>query len=141
MYGLTYPCNICPTIVPHQPHFNIPNNYPCHICLTIVPHQPNFNIPMPYLLNNNNNNNKYNSFTSFCLRIVIVVGQSFRSISSQVDLQLSERFFLVTFTLSSSTFYYETDHIKYEITFGGRHCGLRRFKLGARFTWDSNPVL
>ena len=29
-----------------------------------------------------------------------------------------------------STFYYETDHRKCEMTLGGWHCGLRLFKLG-----------
>ena len=38
--------------------------------------------------------------------------------------------FLVTLTLSSSTFYYEADNRKCEITLGGTHCGLRLFKLG-----------
>ena len=38
--------------------------------------------------------------------------------------------FLVALTLSSSIFYYETDHRKCEITLGGWHYGLRLFKLG-----------
>ena len=39
-------------------------------------------------------------------------------------------FFWATLPLSSSTFYYETDDRKCEITLGGWHCGLRLFKLG-----------
>ena len=50
---------------------------------------------------------------------VVVLGQTFRSISSQAGLKLSECFFIVTLTLSSSTFYYDTDHKKCEITLGG----------------------
>ena len=50
---------------------------------------------------------------------VVVVGQTFRSISSQACLQLSECF---CFSYSYSvfcTFYYETDHRKCEMTLGG----------------------
>ena len=53
------------------------------------------------------------------LQEVVVVGQTFRYISSQAGLQLSECVFLVTLSLSSSTFYYETDHTKCEITLVG----------------------
>ena len=42
----------------------------------------------------------------------------------------SQCFFSVILTLFFSTFYYETDHRKCEITLGGWHCGLRLFKLG-----------
>ena len=38
-------------------------------------------------------------------------------------------FFSYPYTVFSK-FYYETDHRKFEMTLGGRHCGLRFFKLG-----------
>ena len=74
---------------------------------------------------------EHNSSTSFCLR----------SISCRMQDRPFDPFpakpaynylnvFLVTLTLSSSTFYYETDHRKCEITLGGWPCGLRLFKLG-----------
>ena len=47
---------------------------------------------------------------------VVVVGQTFRSISSQAGLQLSECFFSYAIF---STFYFETDHRKCEMTLGG----------------------
>ena len=69
-----------------------------------------------------------NSSTSFCLR----------SSSCGTDLSIHFQpsrpatiwmFFLVTQTLSSSTFVYETDHRTCEITLGDWHSGLRLFKL------------
>ena len=41
--------------------------------------------------------------------------------------------------LSSSTFYYETDHRKCEIMFGGWHCGLRLFILRRPHTMGFEP--
>ena len=75
----------------------------------------------------NNNNNK-NSSTSFCLRSSC---RTDLSIHFQPSLPTTIwMFFLVTLTPSSSTFYYETDHRKYEITLGGWHSSLRLFILG-----------
>ena len=70
-----------------------------------------------------------NSSTSFCLRT-----SSCRTVLS-IHFQQSRpttiwMVFLVTLTLSSSTFYYEADHRKCEITLRGWLCGLRLFKLG-----------
>ena len=69
-----------------------------------------------------------NGSTSFCLR-----SSSCRtdlSIHYQPSQPITIFMFLFTLTLSSSTFYYEADHRKCEITLGGSHCGLRLFKLG-----------
>ena len=49
-------------------------------------------------------------------------------------------FFWVTLTLSSSSFYYETDHRKCEITLGG-WCCLWLIKLGRPFHTGFNPGL
>ena len=70
-----------------------------------------------------------NSSTSSCLR----------SSSCRTDLSIHFQpsrpttiwmLFWVTLTLSSSTFCYETDHRKCEITLAIWHCSLRLFKLG-----------
>ena len=71
-----------------------------------------------------------NSSTSFCLT-------SCSSSRTDLSIPLQPRrpttiwmfFFLITLTLSSSTFYYETDHRECKITLGGWHCSLRFFKL------------
>ena len=68
-----------------------------------------------------------NSSTSFCL------SSSWRTDLS-IHFQPSRTttiwmFFWITLTLSSSRFYYETDHRKCEITLGAWHCGLTLFKL------------
>ena len=81
-----------------------------------------------YLIMLGNNNNSNNSSTSFWLR----------SSSRRTELSIHFRpslpttiwmFVWVTLTLSSSTFYYETDNRKCEITLGGWHCGLKLSKL------------
>ena len=61
---------------------------------------------------------------------VVVVREILRFISSQAGLQLFECFFFSYRYTVFSTFYYETDHRKCEMTLGGWHCGLRLFKLG-----------
>ena len=57
-----------------------------------------------------------------------VVGQTLRSISisNLLYFKLSESF-LVTLTLSPSTFNYKTNHRKWEIALSGWHCGLITF--------------
>ena len=71
----------------------------------------------------------YNSSTTFCVR----------SSSCRTDLSIHfqqgrpttiEIVFLLTLTLSLSTFNYETDHRKCDIVLGGWHCGLRFFYTG-----------
>ena len=71
-----------------------------------------------------------NSSTSVCLRSSSS-SRTYVSIHFQPSQPTTIRMsFIVTLTLSSSTFYFETDQRKCEMTLGGWHCGLRLFKLG-----------